>query len=198
MTDLTPITALGANAPVMQSFGSLRISENSDLALASLALRRNAAMPAPMGLELPGPGQWTGGQHAGGQHAGGQGLAAFWTGPDQWMVEAETRAAEDFAGELAAHAPGCSVTEQTDAWTVFEIVSDDGDAPIRALMEKLVNIDTGNFGPGNATRTGLHHMSVFLLRRAENHLAIMTMRSMAGDLWHVLDETAKRLKGEPA
>lgn len=192
MTDLTPITALGASAPVVQNYGPLRISENSNLALASLALRRDAAMPAPMGLELPAAGQWTKGQGA-----GGQGGAVFWTGPDQWMIEAEDRAAEDFASELATHAPGCSIIEQTDAWTVFEIVSDGGDAPIRALMEKLVNIDMESFGPGSATRTGLHHMSVFLLRRAENHLAIMTMRSMAGDLWHVLEETARRLKGEP-
>ena len=184
MTDLTPITALGASAPADQQIGALRISENADVALASLALRRAADKPVPMGLALPGPGKWT----------RGQGIAAFWTGPDQWMIEAEARAAEDFAAELVTHAPGCSVTEQTDAWTVFEIVSDHGDAPIRALMEKLVNIDAGSFGPGSATRTGLHHLSAFLIRRDEDRLAVMTMRSMAGDLWHVLEETAKRLK----
>lgn len=188
MTDLTPITALGASAPADQHFGPLRISENADMALASLALRRAADMPAPMGLELPAPGKWS----------QGQGVAAFWTGPDQWMIEAETRATEDFAAELASHAPGCSITEQTDAWTVFEITSDRGDAPIRALLEKLVNIDTESFVPGSATRTGLHHLSVFLVRRAEDRLAVMTMRSMARDLWHVLQETARRLKGEPA
>ncbi len=186
MTDLTPITALGDATPLDQRFGALRITENTGLGLASLTLRRGAARPAPMGLELPAPGRWS----------QGQGVAAFWTGPDQWMIEAETRATEDFAAELASHAPGCSITEQTDAWTVFEITSDRGDAPIRALMEKLVNIDTGSFGPGSATRTGLHHLSVFLVRRAEDRLAVMTMRSMARDLWHVLEETAKRLKGD--
>lgn len=183
MTDLTPITALGGNAPAQQRFGALRLTENAGLALASLALRQGAQLPTPMGLELPGPGKWV----------AGHGLAAFWTGPDQWMIEAENRATEDFAANLAAHAAGCSITEQTDGWAVFEIESDSGDAPIRAMMEKLVNLDVMAFGPGGATRTGLHHMSVFLIRRAENKLAIMTMRSTANELWHVLEETAKGL-----
>lgn len=186
MTDLTPITALGGSAPAVHQFGPLRISENPDVALASLALRRGATRPTPMGLELPGPGQWV----------AGNGMAAFWTGPDQWMIEAEGRATEDFAAALAVEASGCSITEQTDAWTVFEIVSENGDAPIRALMEKLVNLDAGAFGPGSATRTGLHHMSAYVIRRADDRLAIIGMRSMAAALWHALDETAERLKGE--
>ena len=186
MTDLTPITALGARAPARHAFGALTIAENAGLALASLALRRDAAQPAPLGLALPGPGAWQ----------AGQGVAAFWTGPGQWMIEAEERAAEDFAAVLAGEAPGCSVTEQTDGWTAFEIVSDRGGAPIRALMEKLVNIDAAAFGPGSATRTGLHHMSVFLIRRAEDRLAVIGIRSLAGALWHALGETAGRLKGE--
>ncbi|MFC3568017.1 sarcosine oxidase subunit gamma [Paracoccus simplex] len=186
MTDLTPITALGARAPARHAFGALTITENAGLALASLALRQGAAEPAPLGLALPGPGAWR----------AGQGVGAFWTGPGQWMIEAEGRAAEDFAAALAVEAPGCSVTEQTDGWTVFEIVSDRGGAPIRALMEKLVNIDAAAFGSGSATRTGLHHMSVFLIRRAEDRLAVIGMRSLAAALWHTLEESAGRLKGE--
>lgn len=183
MTDLTPITALGGTAPAEKRFGPLRLTENADLALASLAMRRGAECPAPMGLELPGPGKWV----------AGDGVAAFWTGPEQWMIEADGRATEDFAADLAEHAAGCSITEQTDGWTVFEVVSEDGSAPIRAMMEKLVNLDAVAFGPGSATRTGLHHMSVFVIRRAADKLAIITMRSTADDLWHVLEETAKGL-----
>lgn len=183
MTDLTPITALGGTDPAELRYGPLRLTENADLALASLALRRGAACPAPMGLELPGPGKWV----------AGDGVAAFWIGPDQWMIEAEGCATEDFAADLVEHASGCSITEQTDGWTVFEVVSEDGAAPIRAMMEKLVNLDVAAFGPGSATRTGLHHMSVFVVRRAEDKLAIITMRSTADALWHVLEGTAKGL-----
>ena len=186
MTDLTPITALGDTLARTRSLGALQITENADLALASLALRRGAAQPVPMGLSLPGPGLW---------HAG-NGIAAFWTGPGQWMIEAPGRAAEDFAAMVKQAAPGASVTEQTDAFVAFEIVSSAGAGPILSLMTKLVNLDAAAFGPGSATRTGLDHMSVFVIRRAGDRLAVIGMRSAAGSIWHALETAAARLQGE--
>lgn len=183
MTDLTPITALGAVVPAEHRFGPMRISENPEFAFASLALRRGVVQPMPMGLTLPGPGGW----------AEGQGIAAFWTGPDQWMIEAAGRATEDFAAALAVEAAGCTITEQTDAWVCFDIASDDGAGPIRAVMEKLVNLDAAIFEPGSATRTIVHHMSVFVIRRAEDRLAMIGMRSLAGSLWHALETTGRHL-----
>ncbi|MCE5974769.1 sarcosine oxidase subunit gamma [Sinirhodobacter sp. WL0062] len=188
MTDLSPITALGGAVPRSVSFGALSLSENTGLALASLSLRRGASQPVPMGLQLPGPGGWT----------AGNGVAAFWTGPGQWMLEGEGRAEESFARELKSRAPDCSVTEQTDGFVAIEIASAAGPEPIRALMRKLVNIDAAGFGPGCATRTGLEHMTVFVIRRAEDRLAIIGMRSLAGSLWHALAQAAARLEGEPA
>jgi heterotetrameric sarcosine oxidase gamma subunit len=182
VTDLKPITALGTEAPRSETFGALSITENADLALASLALRRGTAQPVPMGLALPGPGGW----------AAGQGVAAFWAGPGLWMIEAAGRAEEDFARELKSAAPGCSVTEQTDGWVAFEVISSAGAAPILRLLEKLVNIDPAGFGPGRATRTGLEHMSVFVIRRAGDRLAVLGMRSEAGTLWHALETAAAR------
>lgn len=180
MTDLSPISALGGAAPRSVRHGSLSLSENAGVALASLALRKGAAVPLPFGIALPGPGLW----------ASGQGVAAFWTGPGQWFVEAEGRAEEDFARDLAQHAPGCSVTEQTDGWVCFEI-----EGPgIESVMAKLVNIDTAAFGPGCATRTGFEHMSVFVIRRATDRLAILGMRSSAGSLWHALETAIERLE----
>lgn len=188
MNELVPITALGASKPVDRRFGPLRVTEDPDTALASLTLRRGTTRPAPMGLDLPEPGGWV----------AGHGIAAFWMAPDQWMIEAPGRAAEDFAAALAAETPGCSVTEQTDGWTVLEIASDAGDAPTRALLEKLVNLDAVAFTPGSATRTGLHHMGVFVIRRSPERLAIIGMRSLAAALWHALEEAAKRLEGATA
>lgn len=181
MTDLTPICALGQVAPHSRRIGTLTLTENAGLGLASLALRRDAAAPE-LGFALPGPGGYS----------EGAGIAAFWTGPDQWMVEFPDRAADDVAADLATRAPGCSITEQTDGFTAFEI---EGPAPdLIRLVQKLVNIDTHRFGPGSATRTGFHHMSVFVIRRAENRLAIMGMRSAAGTVWHALVEAAERLE----
>lgn len=185
MTELATLTALGATAPAQRRAGALAITENAGLALASLALRRGTAQPAPFGLALPGPGGW----------AEGRGASGFWTGPGQWMIEAPGRADEDFAAALAAEAPGCSITEQTDGWAAFEIASDSGGAPIRALIEKLVNIDAAAFGAGRATRTMLDHMGVFAIRRADDRLAIIGARSSAASLWHTLAESAARLEG---
>ena len=186
MTDLKPITALGAAAPRSKTFGALTITENAGLALASLALRCGGAQPAPMGLALPGPGGWV----------AGQGVAAFWAGPGLWMIEAEGRAEEDFAAAVKAAAPGCSVTEQTDAWAAFEITSAAGPAPIVRLLEKTVNIDPEAFGPGSAQRTGLEHLSVFVIRPAEERLIVLGIRSAAGTLWHALETAARNQDAE--
>lgn len=188
MSDLKPITALGGAVSRAQSFGALGIVENSGLALASLALREGVTPPGPMGLTLPGPGGWV---------AKGE-VAAFWTGPGQWMIEAEGKAEEDFAASLAVQVPGGFVTEQTDGWVAFEISSAAGEGPIRRLMEKVVNVDLAGFAPGCATRTGLEHMSVFLIRRGEDRLAVIGMRTLAGSLWHALETAATRLQEDPA
>ncbi len=185
MTDLLSVSALGQMAPRVMSHGALTITENSGLGLASVALRRGAALPHPFGLRLPEPGLW----------AAGQGMAAFWTGPGQWMIEAEARAEDDFARDVTAHAPGCSVTEQTDGWVCYEIASVMGADPVLDLLAKLVNIDAAAFGPGCATRTGLEHMSVFVIRRAADRLAIYGMRSSAGSLWHAIEATAAQSEG---
>ncbi|WP_405401854.1 sarcosine oxidase subunit gamma [Paracoccus sp. Ld10] len=180
MTDLIPLTALGGDAAADRRFGAIRLTERPEIALASLALRRGAAYPAPFGLALPGPGQW----------AQAPGVSAFWTGPDQWMIEAPGRAAEDFAALLADQAPGCTITEQTDAFSVVEIASEAGPAPLIRLLEKLVNLNLHGFAPGCATRTGLHHTSVFVIRRSPDCVAVIGMRSFAAALWHALELAA--------
>jgi heterotetrameric sarcosine oxidase gamma subunit len=185
VADLTPITPNGAEAPRVETFGALTLSENTSLALASLALGRDAQAPAPFGLALPGPGRW--------QRQGT--VAAFWSGHGQWMIEADGRAETDFAAELASAAPGAAVTEQTDGWVIVEIVSADGAAPILQLTERLVNLDLAVLGQGYATRTLLEHMSVYIIRRAEDRLAILGMRSAAGSLWHALATAARRMIG---
>lgn len=182
MPDLTPLTALGGATARIVTHGTLTLEENTGLALASLALRRDGKEPAPFGLRLPGPGRWVGNDNA----------AALWTGPGQWLLEGPGRAEIDFAAEVAAACPGCSVTEQTDGFAAFEVRSAAGEAPILALMAKLVNLDPSRFGPGTATRTGLEHMSVFVIRRAADRLAVIGMRSAAATLWHALETSAAR------
>lgn len=183
MTDLVSVTALGADAPCRETYGALTLVEDSLVHLSSLTLRRGQASPEPFGLALPGPGRWL----------KGDGIAAFWIGPDQWMIEGPGRAEEDFSRRLAAEVPQAAVTEQTDGWVCFEIVSDSGEAPLLKLLERLVNVDPAVLEPGTAVRTSLEHMSVFVVRRAEDRVAIIGMRSAAGSLWHALVTTARRV-----
>lgn len=183
MPDLKPLTALGGVTARIVTHGALTLEENTGLALASLVLRRDGKEPMPFGLRLPGPGRWVGNDNA----------AAHWIGPGQWLLEAPGRAEIDFAAEVADACPGYSVTEQTDGFAAFEVRSAAGEAPILALMAKLVNLDPAQLGPGRACRTGLEHMSVFVLRRAPDRLAMLGMRSSAGTLWHAIETAAARL-----
>ncbi len=182
MTDLKPITALGAETARYETFGALTISENVDLGLASLALRDGKTVPAPFGICLPEAGRWT----------AGDGFAAFWMSPGQWMIEAEGRGNDDFAAALKAEVHGCSVTEQTDGWVAFEIAAQNV-AALEALMQKSVNLDPASLSSGAAARTGLEHMGVYLIRRSETQLAVMGMRTFAEALWHALATAARRL-----
>ncbi|TJZ91367.1 sarcosine oxidase subunit gamma [Paracoccus gahaiensis] len=177
MTDLTPTCAFGEPTPRTHRIGALTLTEDAGLGLASLALRRDA--PAP-DLTLPGPGEWA---------ATGD-VAVFWTGPGQWMVEYPGGADRDVAADLALRAPGCAVTEQTDGFVCIRIT---GAPPaLEALLERLVNLDPRRCGPGTATRTGVHHLSVFVVRPAGDQLAILGPRSAAQTIWHGLDLAATR------
>ncbi|SIO30248.1 sarcosine oxidase subunit gamma [Rhodovulum sp. ES.010] len=184
MTDLTPITALGGAAPRREDFGPLTLAERPDLGLAALAVRAGAGgvRPAPLGLDLPGPGGLVLRDD----------LWAFWTGPEQWMIAGERRAEEDFAAAVRRAAPGASVTEQTDGWAAVEIASAGGAEPLLRLIEKLANLDPARLAPGCAVRTGLHRMGVFVLRPSGDRLTLLGMRSAAGTLWQALETAARR------
>ncbi|GGG75072.1 hypothetical protein GCM10011415_24520 [Salipiger pallidus] len=184
MPDLSPLCALGAFDSRSERFGALRLTEVPDLGLVSIALRKGAEAPAPFGLALPGPGAWAEGATA----------SALWTGPGQWLLELPGQGAADVVGLVAPEAPGCSLTEQTDGWACIEITSTAGAAPLEALRERLVNLAPGTLAPGHGTRTILHHMSVLVIRRAPDRLAVLGMRSAADSLWHALSETAARLE----
>jgi sarcosine oxidase gamma subunit len=86
------------------------------------------------------------------------------------------------------------VTEQTDGWVAFDIFSKNGTKPIANICEKLVNIDVNALKPGTAVRTALHHMSVYLIRRRDDQITVIGMRTLAGALCHTLQTTALRLR----
>ena len=178
MHDLVAITALGGTEPKIDRVGSVTCTETPGVALASVAARlgredktRNAVSQV-IGAETPAVGQFTGGP-----------IIAFWTGPEQWMIEAPFETHEDLA-HLVKERTGdnASVSEQTDAWVRFDL---DGDGVLEVL-ELLSNLDCRKMAAGAASRTSIHHLGCFVLCRASGSFSVYGPRSSAGSLHHAI------------
>ncbi|MGC2856249.1 sarcosine oxidase subunit gamma [Novispirillum sp. DQ9] len=181
---LTPLTALGRFEPRVDTVGSLCIAERPDVALASLARRRDkdtAAAETFLGVALPGVATW----------AGKDPFGVFWTGPGQWMVEAPFASHEDLAA-LLKHAVGdaASITEQTDAWVRFDVSG----ATTPALFERLCPLDLARLATGAAQRTTIEHLGCFVLcREAGRSYTVLGPRSSAASLHHALLTAARSI-----
>lgn len=181
---LTPLTPLGGTAPCVDTIGPVTVTEVIDVALASVAARlgsedaTHATLADIIGEAAPAPSR----------HGGGT-LSAFWTGPDQWMVEAPFDTHEELARTLTEKFGNttASITEQTDAWCRFDLTGDD----LPRALELLCNADTESWTGGEVQRCTLEHLGCFVLCRNPAHFSVIGPRSSAGSLHHAL-ETACR------
>lgn len=182
MADLRAMTALGAWEPRRVEVGPLVISERVDVALASVATRRGrmgglakAALKA--GVPLPDPAR----------HSAGDPWSAFWVAPEMWFVEAPFASHELIASQLqAALGEAASVTEQTDAWVVFDLAAPD----LAPLLERLCNVDFPVVPVGHATRTVIEHLGCYLIRLGAGEARLYGPRSSAKSLLHALEAAA--------
>ena len=179
---LAPLTPLGHATPHSETIGPVTITEVATTALASLATRRGreadvARAAETLNLPLPGHG------HA----ASGPVYAAFWLGPDQWMVEAPVASHEDILAHLRpVFGNAASLTEQTDGWVRFDLTSHNpANADLPALFERLCALDTRAMQPGSATRTVIEHLGTYILRRPDR-FTLLGPRSSAKSLLHAL------------
>ncbi len=180
MHDLTPLTALGGTTARIDTYDGLQISECPGWALASVAARLGrerdmaAAAQAFLGLALPGVAQF----------AAQDPFGVFWTGPDQWMIEAPHDSHETLAAQVkAALGDTASVTEQTDGWVRFDLIG----PRCHDVLERLCNADSRAMATGAATRTRLEHLGCFLICRVrDSHFSVLGPRSSAGSIHHAL------------
>ena len=180
MHDLIAITALGASAARVDQVGPVTLSEQPDWAFASVAARLGqdstckTALKKLLGVAAPDVGR---------VHVG-KDLTAFWTGPDQWMIEAPYDRFENLAAQVKSAVGGAaSVTEQTDGWCRFDL---DGDG-IVPVFERLCNVNVAAMETDTATRTVIEHLGCFLVcRDAGKHLSVIGPRSSAGSMHHAL------------
>ena len=175
---LAPLTPLGNTTPQTDTIGPVTITENTGIALASLAIRRGrgtdiANAAASLNLTLPAPG-----------HASEN---AMWLAPDQWMIEAPFATHEDNMAFLkSAFGDAASITEQTDAWVRFDLAGPD----LPAMFDLLCNLDTRAMQPGQATRTVIDHLGCYVICRSVG-FTILGPRSSARSLHHALITAAR-------
>lgn len=180
---LHSLTPLGHADPETATVGPVTIAEITTTTLASLATRRGrgadlAAIATAQGIPLPGPGR----------AEPGNTFAAFWLGPDQWMIEAPFATHEDIVAILRPmFGDAASITEQTDAWVRFDLSG----ADLPTMFERLCSIDLRGTAPGAATRTVIEHLGCYLIRRADTALTLYGPRSSAAALYHALTTAAR-------
>lgn len=178
-------TALGGTQARQEQFGGLLISENAEVALASVAARLNrlpetlAAGRQYLGEDLPGPQRMTDTRP----------VRVWWAAPEQWLFEAPLSSHELLADEIKqAFGDSASVTEQTGGWCAFEVTG----PQCLALFERLCSANVRAMQPGDALRSSIEHMSSFILcNEAGQSYSIRGPGSSAGSLFETLLAVAR-------
>lgn len=183
MHNLEPITALGGADPRIDTIGTITITENPGVALASVAARSGKEAACRKILKsiigaVPGPGRAQ-------LH---DPEAGFWIGPDQWIVGAPMETHETLADHLAEKfGNSASVTEQSGAWVCFDVRG----TQMPNMMELLCPVPIRQMAAGDAHRTQIHQLGCFVIRRENtDHVRILGPRSSAKSLYHALTTAA--------
>jgi len=175
--------AMGGSRPSQDYIGTLAITENDGLALASVAARRGHGAAVAAKLE-----KLLGAVPAAGKAVLHDPEAGFWMGPDQWMIGAPRKTHELLADQMTAlFGAHASVTEQSGGWVCFDVQG----SAMADFCELLCAVPIRKMVAGDAQRTMIHHMSCFVIRReADDHIRILGPRSSAKSLHHALVTTA--------
>lgn len=130
----------------------------------------------PLGLAFPAPNTWA-----------AKGAARIvWTGRDQAFL----------MGVVPPALDGVAVTDQSDGWAGLSLSGPGAEAALARLV--ALDLRAAAFPIGSAARVGLNHMSMVLLRVAEEAFEIYVFRSMARTAWHELAEVLDRLEARAA
>lgn len=177
--------ALGGDQPFSRRWRGCSVDEAPDRARALIAARlgqsetvRTAAATA-WGLALPEPGRWT----------QARGLSVFWTGPDQWLAEADGdgTALLSLLGEKLGGT--ASLVDQSDAWTCLAVAGPEA----RAVLEKLCPLDLhpAAFPVGAAARTCMDHLGILIaLMDNAPRFQLWVERSAARSFLHAVIQAA--------
>ncbi len=115
------------------------------------------------------------------------GAIIAWAGREQaFLIGAEC---PDLSGIAA-------VTDQSGGWVSLSL---QGPLAVQALARYVpMDLRLSAFPAGMAARTPLYHMSMVLLRVAEDGFRLMLFRSMARTAWHEIEVALKTLAARAA
>lgn len=185
MHDLPPQTALGGHTPRRDQISTVLIEENTNIALASISARSGQDAPcikALTALTGQSPAEVT-------RVTTQEPFSTFWMAQNQWMLCAPFDTHENLS-EIAKQALGnrASVTEQTDAWGIFDVSG----PPVIDLFERICAAPVRRMTKGDVQRTTIDHLGCFVLcLDAGHHMLVLGPRSAAGSLHHALCTAAR-------
>lgn len=181
--NLTSLTPLGHKEPLTIEVSGTRISEITDLSLASVTARAGqeavvtGLISSFIGADAPSAGKWSGGT-----------VAAFWTGPDQVFIQAPFDDYEDMGALCGAHfGSAASSVELTDGWCRFAMSGPHN----KRILSLLCNVDMRSFDNHSAARSSIDHLGCFILCLSDEDVHIIGPRSSAASLHHALIAAAK-------
>lgn len=158
----------GVTASLLDGFGLATL-----IAAPGGAAALSQAVEARLGIALPtAPKIVSGASHD-----------AIWSGPDQWLLRASTRA--DFCGLLEALSPHAAVSDQSDARAAMRLSG----PHVRDVLAKGVMLDLhpAAFAVGDTALTSIAYIGVHLWRPTDGPdgsvFEIMVARSMVGSFW---------------
>ena len=177
---LTAAPALDEDTGSRAEVGGFRIEENRNVALASVAARsgKGAEVRAILAQVLKGS------VPEAGAFVEGEECSAFWSGPDQWMLQADHETHELLACDLKEKfGEAASVTEQNDGWICLDVTGDN----LPTAFERLTMADVWTLERGSAVRTVIEHIGCFLICvEQDQHYRLFAGRSFAKSFHHAI------------
>lgn len=166
----------------------VHFAERRDLALVSLAGRRNAdaglaeAVAGGLDLALPGPNE----------SAVGDGLSLIWVGLERWLALAADCDGPALVRRLAAAlGSSAALADQSHGSSVLALSG----PQVRTVLAKAtpVDVDPAAFPAGRVASTVMNHTSVQLWRTGETDYLVIVHRGFARDLFEFLTTMAREV-----
>jgi heterotetrameric sarcosine oxidase gamma subunit len=116
-----------------------------------------------------------------------EGALIVWSGREQALL---------IGAECPDFGSAAAVTDQSGAWVTLSLAGPAAEAVLARYVPMDLRLQA--FPVGAAARTPLYHMSMVLLREAEDGFRLMLFRSMARTAWHEIEVALKTLAARAA